>query len=752
MNSIRLSLLIALGAITVSSGAEASIVSVQCPCTVEQTNQTSALLKFGLSFDAITDDSGSLEVFLAHSDGLGFLEWTILSELEIDAVAYSENPINFELPVPLFAMNQVRERYLGLVLKANGVLVDTVLLDKQKVEIPSRLGVFFNSSDRFFFEEEPVFVFSEDSVRITVEVARSTKHKSTVESLEMEIRVANSEFNYFLKGSASEAIEFNSDGSTSIDYEIPLDRKIDSHIVDNPEHTGVWLSLGINGEKLLRYFIKPVAGNLEEKSYLSFTDVDAAEDSDADGFSDYLQYLLGENIELSKNGSAAVVEIGFTYGQRVLDHFGSSLEARLDHVVAVANKAFSDSGVNLQIVQSDLIFIGEDNSITANTESLVKLKERGAPFVGLDERFKRHPDIIVHLSTSRTVTYAAVGIAVIGGDRNNGIIDTVNAYKNGRNVAIAYLDSQDLVLAHELGHVFGLGHSRRELSSFPWSVGHGVEDSFATIMSYARDFNVDNALGYFSTPRLQCDSISNACGVNISDLGQGADSVKALNITGWQISSISNGYPPHINYSGSAAVSKTSVDISELKKSFRAFDSEDGEITEAIELDLTPLERSEFVESYDLSVGVSDSDGNQASLKLILHLVADYDGDGLADREDTDDDNDGLSDKDEIELGLNPLNVDSDADGVADGQDAFPKNAAESFDIDSDGIGNNADLDDDNDGFTDEQELADGTDPLSRFSCRSGCFSFDVDENLEAQPLTDGLLVIRHLFGFSGDS
>jgi hypothetical protein len=27
-----------------------------------------------------------------------------------------------------------------------------------------------------------------------------------------------------------------------------------------------------------------------------------------------------------------------------------------------------------------------------------------------------------------------------------------------------------------------------------------------------------------------------------------------------------------------------------------------------------------------------------------------------------------------------------------------------------------------------------------------------VDENLEVQPLTDGLLVIRHLFGFSGDS
>ena len=61
-------------------------------------------------------------------------------------------------------------------------------------------------------------------------------------------------------------------------------------------------------------------------------------------------------------------------------------------------------------------------------------------------------------------------------------------------------------------------------------------------------------------------------------------------------------------------------------------------------------------------------------------------------------------------------------------------------------------LDDDADGVSDEQEALDGTNPLSRFSCRSGCFSFDVDENLEAQPLTDGLRVIRHLFGFSGDA
>jgi len=155
--------------------------------------------------------------------------------------------------------------------------------------------------------------------------------------------------------------------------------------------------------------------------------------------------------------------------------------------------------------------------------------------------------------------------------------------------------------------------------------------------------------------------------------------------------------------------------------------------------------------------------------------VTDADLDGTGDNADPDDDNDGVND----ELDAFPLDSseskDTDNDGVGDNSDAFPSDASESKDTDSDEVGDNGDncpnlanadqlntdgdqegdacdLDDDNDGFTDEEELADGTNPLSRFSCRSGCFSFDVDENLEAQPLTDGLLVIRHLFGFSGDS
>ena len=55
---------------------------------------------------------------------------------------------------------------------------------------------------------------------------------------------------------------------------------------------------------------------------------------------------------------------------------------------------------------------------------------------------------------------------------------------------------------------------------------------------------------------------------------------------------------------------------------------------------------------------------------------------------------------------------DTDGDGVLDTEDAFPNDPTESVDTDSDGTGNNADTDDDNDTYTDDDEVASGSDPL----------------------------------------
>ena len=120
----------------------------------------------------------------------------------------------------------------------------------------------------------------------------------------------------------------------------------------------------------------------------------------------------------------------------------------------------------------------------------------------------------------------------------------------------------------------------------------------------------------------------------------------------------------------------------------------------------------------------------------------DLDGDGIPNDQDTDDDGDGVPDAaDAFSLISLDGRTDTDGDGYPDDCDDLCLAA-----------GMLADFDDDSDGISDEQEVRDGTDPLSRFSCKTGCFSFDVDDSQAAQPLTDGLLVIRHLFGFSGDS
>ncbi|MDA8646188.1 DUF5011 domain-containing protein [Porticoccaceae bacterium] len=80
---------------------------------------------------------------------------------------------------------------------------------------------------------------------------------------------------------------------------------------------------------------------------------------------------------------------------------------------------------------------------------------------------------------------------------------------------------------------------------------------------------------------------------------------------------------------------------------------------------------------------------------------------------DADTDDDGVLDSSDS-FPLDPSeSEDSDNDGIGDNTDRFPLDSSESQDTDNDGIGDNADTDNDNDGYTDTEETAAGTDPLS---------------------------------------
>ena len=127
----------------------------------------------------------------------------------------------------------------------------------------------------------------------------------------------------------------------------------------------------------------------------------------------------------------------------------------------------------------------------------------------------------------------------------------------------------------------------------------------------------------------------------------------------------------------------------------------------------------------------------------------------MGNNSDTDDDNDGVVD-DEDDAPLDPTN-DTDGDGVANQDDAFPQNDLYTLDSDSDGMPDawelrygldpndpaDATSDRDNDGYTALEEFINGTVP-------SG--SIDIDGNERYDALTDGLLILRSMFGLDGSS
>ena len=193
--------------------------------------------------------------------------------------------------------------------------------------------------------------------------------------------------------------------------------------------------------------------------------------------------------------------------------------------------------------------------------------------------------------------------------------------------------------------------------------------------------------------------------------------------------------------------------------------------------------------------GDDDNDGSldtEDAFPLDAAETIDADGDGIGNNADTDDDNDGLNDvADAFPLDATEQ-ADSDGDGVGNNADVFPFDASETIDTDADGIGNNSDTDDDgdnildnddgfplnslyskdsdSDGMPDAWETRyglnpndpsdatsdqdnDGVSALDEFlagTIPSG--SIDLDGNEKYDALTDGLLLLRGMFGLDGSA
>ena len=212
--------------------------------------------------------------------------------------------------------------------------------------------------------------------------------------------------------------------------------------------------------------------------------------------------------------------------------------------------------------------------------------------------------------------------------------------------------------------------------------------------------------------------------------------------------------------------------------------------------DVFPLDATESVDTDSDGIGNNadtddDNDGVADSDDAFPFDSAesnDSDGDGLGDNADAfpndssetvDSDSDGVGDNADVFPNDSTESADTDLDGVGDNSDAFPNDASETLDSDSDGTGDNSDafpdnplysMDSDSDGMPDEWETRYGLDPndasdatsdqdndgvtaLDEFlagTIPSG--SIDLDGNEDYDALTDGLLLLRGMFGLDGSA
>ena len=413
-------------------------------------------------------------------------------------------------------------------------------------------------------------------------------------------------------------------------------------------------------------------------------DLDYLKDSDGDGVGDVNERHEGADPADAKSTPGdSTIDVMASYEPGFADLYEGDPATRIQHLFALANNIYGDSGVDLEF---RLVGMVEMPDTSTHDEDLLRVARMRR------ERDRHGADLVVYFEP-RTAGVDACGIAALGGYRTRG---DFSRDAEPLSNAIIYGNCRARTLAHELGHLMGLGHSVWQTGNAPvgtwrWSRGHAVDHDFGTIMSYGPQHGAGSWLEIFSDPRNRCTGVqeqARPCGVDRAEVN-GADAVASLNAVRFQIAdfrashpdSDNDGFVDPVDELPETAGEWVDTDGDGVGNNADTDDDDDGVVDGE---DVFPLDSAEWADSdFD---GVGD---NADAFPLDEDETLDTDGDGVGDNAD-----------------MFPLDagetVDSDGDGVGDNADAWPQNPAESADTDGDGIGDVADPDADNDGALDE--------------------------------------------------
>jgi hypothetical protein len=667
IKTVSLLFILMIGLPSVSLGEDTPPISIMCPCTVENIDQTRDVATFFIIFNKEVSESGDFHVDYNQIDSLMGSGYKPLSRARMSSIPYSSGSQLQSVILPRKRISPIDEGYLDLTFRSDqGYLIDRVAMNYAPIQYGDYSGSY-SAYDPFTFESSVNFEYESTAFSLQIDKVRNSLLKNTSETLTLKV-VASDFATYYTKFSSDINITYDSEGVGSIAFSDALSYAVDSHLANSPGHTRLQLKLYRGDTLLVEYALEAIGDGVMPSFDLSLTNVDTLVDSDDDGISDFNETLIGTPLSEVTSIAPTPIEIVFTYGSAAYNYLGAELSAKVAHITAVANTAFFTSGVDVTVENIGEYSVGDDTALDADLV-LSGITNRDGIFSNIDDTLERKPDLFIHLSTRDVL--GTGGKASLQGSRHDGLINHGSLYSKGTNRGAVSVDNSATTLAHEIGHLMGLAHSRRQADgypsgTFPWSLGHGVDDDFGTIMAYAQVFGSATRKEFFSSPDLTCGDSSLPCGVDRDDYLAGADSVLTLKTTMHQIAAISNGFPPSISLVGEKTINLI-VGASFLEPGFAAVDKEDGILTPSVSV--TGVVNTQTEGTYAVTYSITDSDQNMTTAIRSVIVEPDMDGDGISD--DSDDDRDG--------------------DGYINTVDIFPDDSSEWYDSDADGVGDNAD-------------------------------------------------------------
>ena len=300
--------------------------------------------------------------------------------------------------------------------------------------------------------------------------------------------------------------------------------------------------------------------------------VDVLTDSDADGLSDYNEGLLGSDpLDASSNATRdVVIDIAVLYTSNFVEQVAINPETKINSTITIVNEMFSGSNTGIQFNIVHYESLDYINNCTADRceagQSWNDTQTVMAEYGFYNEKNWRFTEKIRSLKGADYVLImdGGGGLDPLSGQAESGVQNRgYFGFKKHKRTVFAHNEGDNndaAVIAHELGHMLGNSHSRKQnqaveeiegstldaegMGTFPWATGHAVENKFVTLMSYPDVFGIASQINRFSdASRSDCNytdpitfiEVFNApCGIEISDTENGADVVAAMRIVRYQ--------------------------------------------------------------------------------------------------------------------------------------------------------------------------------------------------------------------------